>query len=145
MFWGGALLFLESIIKLWHICRTNIKINKPLQIISRHYTQHLYSFEQRSDNQCINVNYTDMLWISSLNINKIKHFERIVIRWDYYYYSIFISESLLFTMLQSFSLYTNSIMFYNNFKGRRSCQLRLKALGQPLWRLKSPFRPPYGN
>ena len=22
-----------------------------------------------------------MLWISSLNINKIKHFERIVIRW----------------------------------------------------------------
>ena len=80
-FGGGALLFLESIIKLWHICRTNIKINKPLQIISRHYTQHLYSFDQRSDNQCINVNYTDMLWISSLNINKIKHFERILARW----------------------------------------------------------------
>ena len=82
MFWGGALLFLESIIKLWHICRTNVKINKPLQIISRHYTQHLYSFDQRSDNQCINVNYTDMLWISSLNINKIKHFERILARWE---------------------------------------------------------------
>ena len=84
MFGGGALLFLESIIRLWHICRTNIKINNPLQIISRHYTQHLYSFEQRSDNQCINVNYTDMLWISSLNINKIKHFERILARWEVY-------------------------------------------------------------
>ena len=40
--WGGVILFLESIIRLWHICRTNIEINYPLHIISGYYTEHLY-------------------------------------------------------------------------------------------------------